>query len=170
MARTYSDEERSGVYHALTIYDGNVKRTARSTGVPEQTVRDWKKHWEKEPPSAELVELGQPVTDEFLGRAIVIRDKAMGLLEQKIEDGDVSARDLITTIGVTTDKIRLIQGQPTSRNETVSAVDPKQLGKALVELAAGAIEAAQERAADIDVVIEDAEIVEQAELESGTPH
>jgi transposase-like protein len=157
--RVYSDKEKARVYTVLTYNDGNVKRTARETGVPVATVRGWRDQWAKYGgPQAVLLEA---VTDEVVGDFVEdaerIRDKALSVLEQKIEAGEITAKDLITTINTLTDKVRLIQGQATSRTEQLtSGPDPREFGAALVQYLERAAEMQELRAADI----EDAEFEE----------
>jgi len=43
--RAYDALDHAAVHNALTRNQDNVKRTARETGVPENTVRRWRNHW-----------------------------------------------------------------------------------------------------------------------------
>lgn len=47
---SHSVHDRSTVYTTLLANEGNVKRTARDTGVNESTVRRWKREFETNPP------------------------------------------------------------------------------------------------------------------------
>lgn len=101
--RKYSDRQRARVYLALKLNEGNIGRSARDTGVPEQTVRDWKREWEKVEPEGLLQALDE-VADEMTDDAVRIRNLALVRLEQIIPDCK-SVRELTVAIGVLDDKI-----------------------------------------------------------------
>lgn len=156
--RVYTEHDRAHVFAVLTANEGNVKRTARETGFPVQTVRDWKTTWEKNGgPPEQILEVLPEVAGDFIDDATRIRNKALTLLEAKIDRGEVTAKDLLVAVGVLTDKVRLIQGQATSRTETVHALpSPEEFGQVLVGYLEQAVEMQELRAADI----EDAEFEE----------
>lgn len=156
--RVYTDEEKASVFVALTANQGNVKRTARHTGIPISTVRRWKEEWVTEgpPDTSQVIE----AAGDFLADAQRVRNKALMELERKIPDATPSA--LVTTVGVLTDKINVVSGLATSRNETVHSLPPaEEIARTLSSAFAAAIEAA--RARDADIV--DAEIID-AELDA----
>lgn len=159
----YDDDERASVFAALTANEGNVKRTSRETGLPEQTVRNWKKKWDREGLPAGVEEALPEALDEFVEQASRIRNLALTELELQVEAGEVKARDLITIVGVLTDKVRLVQGHATSRTEQVSLGTPQEYGAAagaaLAAFLDETVHAAEEREADIM----DAEWSEQAQ-------
>lgn len=140
---------------ALTVNQGNMKRTARDTGIPESTLRVWRSEWEESgPPDTALV---AEAAGEFIDRAEQVRDKALAEMERKIPDATPSA--LVAMVGMLTDKIAMARGLATSRSETVHSLPPaEEIAKTLSAVFQGALAAAQSRAEDII----DAEIVEQA--------
>lgn len=165
----YTDAEMARVYVTLTTNDGNIKRTARDTGVPASTVRQWRNRWEAEgPPPMELVEAE---VQGFLDEAIAVRGMSLRVLRKKVEllekDPDrVKVAELTTLMGVLDDKITRAQGLATGRVEHVHRLpSPDEIRAALGGLAQGAIEAAKARQADII----DAEIVEQSPRELPSP-
>lgn len=162
MKRKYTDDDRARVYVALTVHQGNIKRTARETNVPVSTVRLWKVDWEKNPPSEELMEKAEQQAEEFVGNATRARDLALAEWESKVRGGEVGAKDLMVGVGVLTDKINLAKGLATSRTEStrreLDAVEIREIAKGLVQ---GALQAAKER----EEIIEDAEWSEQSQGE-----
>jgi transposase-like protein len=169
--RRYSAEDKAQIIASLEANDGNVKRTARELDVPEQTVRDLKRKAEKgqlpATVSAAVPAAMQGTLDEFER----IRNKALVALEMEVDDfirtrglgSTIKGKDLITMMGVLTDKIRLMQGQATSRHEAVSVgPTPEEIGEAVAQYLGIAFENALEREADI----EDAEFEEQADREA----
>lgn len=155
----YSEADKARVYVALATNDGMVKRAARETGVPETTVRRWKEEFEKHgPPSEGVVET---VVGEFLEKAEAVQWKALQRLEEKIDANDVTARDLITTVGVLNDKITRMKGLPSGRVDHHHHLPPaEELRELLTGLGQGALEQGRQQRAELV----EAEIVEQPVL------
>lgn len=154
---TYSDEELARLYVTLTVNEGNVKRTARDTGIPESTVRSWKQKWEagEPPPSVEIA------ISDFVEDAERVRDKALVAVEEKIPLAKVG--ELTTLIGVLTDKIDRARGMATGRVEHVYALPPAdEIRRTLTEVFEGARLAAANREAEII----DAEVIEEQALKA----
>lgn len=147
--RIYTDEQRASVYFALQVNNDNIARTSRNTGVPEATVRDWRATWERDGVPPEILNISEAVASDFVEAAEEVRDLALDTLRQQIVRGEVKAAQLIATVGVLEDKIRLGKGLATSRSETVHAVDPAAIRKELEAYVLGALEAEAEREQDI---------------------
>ena len=161
--RVYTDEDRARVKTVLEVNDGNVKRTSRDTGVAEQTVRDWKKQWERgglpEKVRAALPAVAEATTNEY--EAVV--NKAVQRTLELLDDDKLKARDAAWIAGVFTDKLRLIRGEATSRTESVNTgPTAEEIGNSVVQALEQAVRMQQEREADI-VDVE----IEQAALPSG---
>lgn len=164
--RKYTDEERARVYTALTINNGNIKRSARETGVPIATVRLWKKSWEKDGPSEEIATLAQSQADAFVETATVARDLALTQWKGLVEEGKVAPRDLMTGVGVLTDKIHAAKGL-SKGGDSQPNISPAHMR----ELARGLVEGAVDHALTRQRELEDAEEVDYtvvAEIPSGT--
>lgn len=157
--RTYTDEDRAAVFVALKVNQGNISRSSRDANVPEQTVRDWRDKWnsgEWEPPN---LEAQGAASDEFITVAERVRDKALVLLEGKLEEAKV--KELATVFGILDDKIRLHRGLPTSRSESQLALPPaEEVRDRLIEGVRLALQAQNQR--DQDFI--DVEVEGQAEL------
>lgn len=152
--RVYTDEDRARVFVALTVNDGNVKRTARDVDVPVATVRMWKKDWENSPPDPEIMDSVATQVEQFVSDATRARDKALREWEAKVDAGEVGAKDLMVGVGILTDKINLAKGLATSRTESARpAIDPATIR----ELAAGAVQGALQAAIERQGEIEEAE-------------
>lgn len=162
---SYTEADKSRVYVALitnaedgTLGTANVKRTARDTGVPENTVRRWKKEWiENGPPSDEEVERA---VGEFLDEAVELRGLALQALRKKVDlllknPKDVKVAELTTLMGVLDDKITRAQGLATGRVEHVHALPSgDQLVQPLLEAFEAVKQLTQQREGE---VIEDAD-------------
>lgn len=147
----YSDEERGHVYLTLTTNDGNVQRTARDTGVPEATVRLWKKTWEREgaPPGVALQ--ASEEADTFLVKARAVRDAALLQIEIKLPQARVS--ELNAVVGTLDDKITRAE----SIRDPKDRAEPKQIdARAAGELLAGFVESALRASQDRQGAIREA--------------
>lgn len=154
--RTYTMEEKAVVFQVLAMNEGNAKRTSRDTGIPLQTVKDWKHKWEREGHPPELEVPIQNTAKLFIEKAETVRDKALHLLDGKLEDAN--AQQLGTIVGILTDKINVSKGLATARNEQVvvnQGPSKEEMAKALTSALRTALSDAQER---VDI-IEDAEVV-----------
>lgn len=147
MPRVYSNQDKARVYVILATNEGNVKRTARESGVPEATVRRWKREFEVSgPPVMEedlLAEIG-----DFLEEGERVRWKALKVLDHKIADAKPS--ELITVIGVLTDKIDRARGLAIGKVEHVHALpSPDEIRDSLSAAFQGVLEAAKQRQEEI---------------------
>lgn len=166
---TYSDADKARVYVVLTANDGNVKRTSREAGVPENTVRRWRDEWEKNgPPATEEVE---QAVSEFTTQATTVRDLAVDVMEKKLkllqQDPDkAKLAELSTVVGVLDDKIRrasgLDEGNRVDHHHHLPAAD--EIRELMTGFVQGAIAAAERRTLEIV----DAEFEEQPALPSGS--
>lgn len=120
--RTYTDQDKARVAVALAANDGNVKRTARECDVPVQTVRDWKKLWEREGFPASVEEEIPAAAEEFTEVALRVRSKAMDKLEQAVDNDELKPKELMVAIGILTDKVQAIKnaGKGGSKGDTIN--------------------------------------------------
>jgi transposase-like protein len=158
---TYTEADKARVYVVLQANDGNVKRTARETGVPENTVRRWKQQFEQDgPPNTDLVEVE---AGDFIEDAERVRHKALRKIEQRIDADDAKLNELNTTVGILTDKIDRVK-LPNRQVDHVHHLPPAdQIREVMAAFAQRQLEMARNREEEIV----DAEIVEQPALPSG---
>lgn len=158
----FDDHDRARVANALALNDGNIKRTARDTGIAESTVRDWKREWEKNGVPQEIVLAQTDENEKFVKDAVRVRDKYLSKLEELVDSAD-KVRDVATVIGILDDKVTRAKGLPTSRTETSGPsinVGLDEMKAALIGWAAGVQSASAERRQDI---IEVEAVEEQAD-------
>lgn len=144
----YSDSDKARVYTTLLANEGNVKRTARETGVPEATVRRWKNEFEENPPSTEAI---QAAAGDFLSDAKRVRNKAVLEIERQIDAREMKGAALVTVVGVLDDKITRVEGVVTKHqvdhvHHLPSAEEAREL---LGGLLTGAIESGRNRQAEL---------------------
>jgi transposase-like protein len=159
---TYSEADKAKVYVVLQANDGNVKRTARETGVPENTVRRWRNQFQEDgPPDTELVE--QEATD-FIEDADRVRHKALRLIEEKVDQKDAKLNELNNTVGILTDKIDRVR-LPNKQVDHVHHLPPAdEIRQVMAAFAQQQLEMAQRREEEIV----DAEFGEIKALPTGT--
>jgi len=160
---TYTEQDMATVYVTLMTNEGNVKRTARETGMPESTVRRWRDEWEKNgPPRMEEVEAA---IGNFLEATERVRNKALLEIERQIEAGELKNAALVTAFGVLTDKIDRAKGIGSRVEHEHRLALPSH--EELASLMVGAVEAAKIAARERDEEIIDAEVIEQPALPAG---
>jgi len=153
MRRTYTDHDKAVVYAELTVNEGNVKRTARNTGIDVSAVRRWKMEWAaKGVPEAVTAEV-ELVANDFISNAVRIRGKLLQKLEAVLDTGErATIPQLVTGIGVLSDKIRAYEAiTETTRVEHTLALPPvEELRELFSGLVVGMLDAARSRAAEIE--------------------
>lgn len=157
--RSYSDKDRAAVKLALEINKGNIKATARDTGVPYMTVKSWKDKWEEVGVPAVVSDVLPALVTDFVDDAVQVRDMSLLKIKELLPQARIQdLRSLATLIGILDDKVRLAQGLATTRSESVHVhVDPETVGNQIGAHIRAALESATLRA---DEII-DAEVVEQ---------
>lgn len=156
--RIYNDQDKANVLVALTVNNGNIRRTGRDTGIPEATIRSWRDLWDREGVPAELEVLSENTALDTVEEMEVVRDLALADLKRQIQTGEVKPAQLIATVGVLEDKIRLGKGLATSRSESthIQLEAPEEIRKQLTEYVMDVLAKSDER--DQDII--DAEAVE----------
>jgi transposase-like protein len=148
--RIYDERDRAAVYVALQANDGIASRAARDTGVPPNTVRDWKRQFEKDgPPDTTYVE---DIRTDFLDDAQRVRDKLIKKYEEALDRGEVKADKMPVHIGILTDKVQLLKGMATHRTEAVklpSADQMRELAGGVFTAMLEAVSRQDERSQDI---------------------
>lgn len=158
---SYSEQDKARVFVALTVNDGNIKRTARETGLPESTVRNWKREFETNPPSQEAVEV-EVTSGDTVGQIEQARNEALVALRKKIPS--MNGSQLGVVFGILDDKLTRARGLATERTEhTVKLPSAEELALAGQMLAQGALEAAKQRQREIA----EADVRQQSHLELG---
>ena len=161
----YTDEERARVLLELTTNNGNVKKTARDTNVPENTVRRWRDEWEREGVPEPVLTVAVKEADDFIEKAETVRDQALEMMRSKLPEARPG--ELNAIVGTLDDKITRARGLPTQRvkheHDLPSPAETREIMRGLIQ---EAISDANQRHLEIAEVI-DGEIVEPAALPSG---
>lgn len=146
----YSDSEKARVFAELTTNDGNIKRTARNLGMPVSTVRYFKQKWETEGVPKEVSEAIPAIVTEFVEDAERVRDKMLIALEDAVDKGDIKPREMITALGVLTDKIRAMRGLDAKKVEhSISLPDVEEMRELFSGIVGEVVGAAERRANEL---------------------
>ena len=146
MASKYTEQDKAAAYVVLASNDGNIKRTARETGIPDGTIRSWSRKWEQDGPP--MLDDLEEAAGDFIDHADRTRWKAIKVLDHKIKDAKPS--ELIAVIGVLTDKIDRARGLALNRVEHVHALPSAQeMAETLGVALQGVLQAARERQEEI---------------------
>lgn len=150
--RIYTEQDQAFIAVTLQVNEGNIRKTARETGVPISTVRDFRDKWESEGYPETTQELVPIARETFLEKAKEVRFLMIERLREKVERGDATTRDLIEGIKALTDKINVMEGLATNRTEVVQNTlpDAKELAKELASFVNETVDAAVDRSLAID--------------------
>jgi len=160
LPREYSPEDRAQAFVVLNANDGNLKRTARDTGIPEPTLRRWRKQWDESgPPAIELVE---EVVINYVDEMEKTRDLSLTRIRERLESENVKDQgtlpQLATVFGILTDKIDRARGLTDKRVEHVHSLpSPDEIRSVLGALVEGVRAGHEIREEEI----EDAEILDE---------
>lgn len=147
-----TDEQKARIYAALQASNGNVKGTARELNMSSEVVRYWARKWEREPVPGKIKDLAAKSGEDFLVLAVQIRDDAMRLLHTKLPDA--SPKDLVTIVGVLSDKIRVAENMVGERREAPPAMDYRMIAAQMEGLGKAMLDVAEQRARDISQTVE----------------
>lgn len=135
----YTDEEKARALAMLKGERGNISRVSKALGITRDTLRAWRNETQtddssalatdsppkKEPEPPALPELVEQASADLATR---FEDEISAILSTLPSKRDgATYKDLATSIGILTDKIQLLRGQPTQRQEVLS-VERKQPG------------------------------------------
>lgn len=157
---TYSAEDKARAYVVLQTNEGNLKRTARDTGIPEPTIRRWRNEWASGgPPDLDMVE---KAAIDYVSEAEKVRDLSLQRIRERLESSSVKVQgtlpQLATVFGIVTDKIDRARGLDKRVVEHQLALpSPDEIRGALTALVVGV----QQGHAAREEEIEDAEIIEE---------
>lgn len=156
----YTEDDRARCFVVLTANQGNIKRTARDTGFPENTVRRWARLWDDgvDTPDATKVAV---LAEDALSNIERVRDLALVEIEKMLRAGNNKLGELNAVFGTLTDKANAIQGIANSRVEHVHSLPSADEMRALLQ---GAVQGAIEAAASRQDEIVDAEVVEVSDV------
>lgn len=139
IARGIYPEEKK--IEAVTLYaaTGHFGRTSDISGIPEDTLRKWRKQeWFQ----ALLIEIRTENNEKLDSKFTEIVERSLDQLVDRVEKGDyhvlrdgslvrkpISAKDLSLVAAINVDKRQLLRGEPTSRSESVGSVEEKAVGR-----------------------------------------
>lgn len=131
--RRYTDEDRASLvamlisegYHLdpALAKKGALARVAKYAGVPDSTLHRWFKE-KQNPAPPELVNEKTRVLSDTMENIVWAM---LGQLQETTVIAEMSGRDMATSIGILTDKMRLLRGQSTERVSLVSELSDDDL-------------------------------------------
>lgn len=110
----YSDVDKATALAVLDANGGNVKKTATDTGIPRTTIERWTKGQAVNP---DVTDLRHEKKGELADRLREIAHKLIDSVDTKIPDANL--QQVFTALGITIEKMQLLSGEPTDRNEVV---------------------------------------------------
>lgn len=112
--RQFSDKDKAAALAVLDANNGNVFKTAKQLNIGRTTLEGWSKG---RGINHDVPELRQHKKDEISQRLVEIVHKLIDAMPDKITDANL--QQVSTSIGIAVEKIQLLDGDPTERNEIV---------------------------------------------------
>lgn len=162
----YNDEDKAKVYVALVGNDGNLRRTARETGISVPTLSKWKKDWDENGLPESIAGKVPKEVDAFVSKAEEVIELGLARAKQLIPElGPTQFAAIGTMIGILSDKVARAKGLPTSKTEvTHNLPDPTKLREILAEYTGIMRGETQDRTKVLDV-----EVVREQSAKELTP-
>ena len=120
--RRYSDEDKATALTVLAANNGDLRKTSRDTGVPFSTLRKWANN---QGVNQSVITKGITKKKELSAELEDLAYKIVGVMPDKLDSA--SLQQLATSLGITIDKMQLLQGKPTERNETHATIEVKPI-------------------------------------------
>lgn len=109
MTRPYSKRQKATAVIAAELT--NATAAGLATGIPHQTIRRWR----DDPEMREYITKTRDQLAEEMGALAAL---AVATIQQDVRAGKFEPRDLVTLMGVATEKSLLLSGDATSRTES----------------------------------------------------
>lgn len=126
--RQYSDKDKAAALALLDANEGNVRKTARDTGVPHKTLDGWAKGRI----NADCADIRTDKRKELSERLEDLAHTLVDLLPEKLPNASV--RDLAGALIVAVDKMQLLKGSPTTISKDVSERTNEERAARILEL------------------------------------
>ncbi|HEX8097836.1 MAG TPA: hypothetical protein VF507_07355 [Pyrinomonadaceae bacterium] len=128
--RNYSDNDKAEALAALDANGGDLKHTSKLLRIPLSTLTDWSKN---RGINQQVTDFREDKKKDLAGKLEELAHKCVDLLPEKLPFASV--RDLAGALIVAVDKMRLLKGEPTAINQTVTLTDDqrKRLNRVLAK-------------------------------------
>lgn len=154
--KTYDSQVLAAMYIELTANNGNVKRTARTMGIPDSTVRSYKARWDEAGPPLEVMEKVEAQATAYEDELERMARKTLTEYERMLDAQQVRPAQLVAGIGVFTDKARAVRGLAGAHVQHTLTVDVAHVAGQVSDLVRDALSSTAQR----DLEIADADVVE----------
>ena len=128
--RKYSDDEKAEALATLKAYDCDLKKTSNELDIPVGTLHFWLKSTEHHPTVVQNSEVHkQQIADRLESLVHDLISVAPGKIDE------ASLVQVMTSVGIAVDKMRILREQPTQIQSKVTHVNPDELIQRIRELA-----------------------------------
>lgn len=113
-----TDDDRAAALAALEANEGNLRQTARELGIAETTLRRWRNQQAPSENGAHKKAVEARLPKQRASLAERFKDfvhEALDAAPAKLENASMG--DLFRAIGISVDKIQLLEGKPTGIEE-----------------------------------------------------
>jgi hypothetical protein len=139
--------------------EGNVYKTAKELGMPQNTLRAWRDSWEENGPPKKIEKMVEGEINAFIMQAEEVIDLSLERMKALIPETDVkNIGALGTIVGILNDKVTRAKGLPTHKTEVVHKLpSPDEFKIGLAQYAKTMRELQKNR----EVEIHDVEIIRE---------
>ncbi len=154
----YTSRQKAAALAELTANKGNIKRTARNLGIHHDTIRKWKREWDTNGVPEEIQNEVIPVIGNFLEDAVRVRHKLLIFIEHSVDANKIQVNQATQALAALSDRIRAYEQVTTVQQveHNFNLPEPEKLKELLSGLLTGVVEAARQRAGEIEAVEEPA--------------
>ncbi|HYF38777.1 MAG TPA: transposase [Gemmatimonadales bacterium] len=124
--KRYTDEEREAILAILEVNGGDTETTAAQTGVHQNTLIRWRD---------DLTKLGDKKKAALADRLEELAHILVDAIPNKVAFAPL--QQVATTLGIVTEKMLLLRGEPTSIEHHSSEDARERIARRLIELGAG---------------------------------
>jgi len=107
--RSYTDAERATALAALDANGGNVKRTARDTGISPSTLASW-----RDRQTLEGTDIRAQKQNDLRAQLELVAYELAMAIPGKVDEAQL--QQVTTSLAIVIDKLQLLSGQPTEIN------------------------------------------------------
>jgi transposase-like protein len=143
--RRYTDAEQAEAMAALVANAGNCARTAQETGIPERTIRSWKRGEARPTDTPDRQELAAVKREQLTRGVRKLTNRILRkVLKVAGDDSPVSLRDGMVALGIAVDKLDALENPQHGGAAIIVNVNPRS-----ITLTAADVEAAKQLLAGV---------------------
>lgn len=132
LRRNYSEDDRAVALAAYAANESNLDRTAKFTGIPRNTIRNWVNGGAI---NADTIQLSTVKKGLLADRLETVAHLLVDCIPDKI--AEASLQMVATSLGIAVDKMQLLRNKPTTITDDLSSLSDAELDKRIAAIERG---------------------------------